>query len=52
MHAEDANQSILHLGGKFRGRYGRLLGRDIRIVGIAPVIGAFAQDNHGEKLIA
>ncbi len=51
MHAKDASESVLHLGGNIRGRFGRLLGKDIRIVGVAPVIGAFALDNHAEKLI-
>jgi hypothetical protein len=51
MHATDANDSILHLGGAFRGRYGRLLSKQVRIVGVAPVVGAFAQDEHADKLI-
>lgn len=52
MHANNANGAIIQLGGNVGRRgIGRLLGRRIRIVGIAPVIGAFAQDNHGEKLI-
>jgi len=52
MHADNANGAIIQLGGTVGRRgIGRLLGRRIRIVGIAPVIGAFAKDNHGEKLV-
>lgn len=52
MHANNANGAIIQLGGSIGKRgVGRLLGKHIRIVGIAPVIGAFAKDNHGEKLI-
>ena len=52
MHASNANGAIIQLGGKIGKRgMGILLGRSVKIVGIAPVIGAFAKDNHGEKLV-
>ena len=56
MHAENITDARLHFGGTFmnkrvKGRYGKMMGNTVRLVGIAPAFGAFALDDHADKLI-
>lgn len=57
MHAANVGEARIHFGGSFMARgkgssnYGKVLGLDVRIVGIARVIGAHALDDNADRLI-